>query len=71
LKERVLVKSSTSSLFFFHAAKIRKLLVPSKYPGRNLLLFYSFSIMIRVDAGKQLFKKEKSGYSHKGNNHLF
>ena len=27
--------------------------------------------MIRVDAGNRLLKKEKSGYSHKGNNHLF
>ena len=64
-------KSSTCSLFFIHAAKIRKILVTSKYSGRYLLLFYSFSIMIRVDAGNRLLKKEKSGYSHKGNNHLF
>lgn len=28
-------------------------------------------VMIRVDAGNRLLKKEKSGYSHKGNNHLF
>ena len=64
-------KSSTCSLFFIHAAKIRQILVTSKYSGRYLLLFYSFSIMIRVDAGNRLLKKEKSGYSHKGNNHLF
>ncbi len=64
-------KSTTCSLFFIHAAKIRKILVTSKYSGRNLLLFCSFSIMLRVDAGKWLLKKEKSGYSHKGNNHLF
>ena len=64
-------KSSTCSLFFIHTAKIRKISVTSKYSGRYLLLFYSFSIMIRVDAGNRLLKKEKSGYSHKGNNHLF
>ena len=64
-------KSSTCSLFFIHAAKIRQILVTSKYSGRYLLLFYSFSIMIRVDAGNRLLIKEKSGYSHKGNNHLF
>lgn len=64
-------KSSTCSLFFIHAAKIRQILVTSKYSERYLLLFYSFSIMIRVDAGNRLLKKEKSGYSHKGNNHLF
>lgn len=64
-------KSSTCSLFFIHAAKIRKILITSKYSGRYLLLFYSFSIMIRVDAGNRLLKKEKSGYSHKRNNHLF
>ena len=64
-------KSSTCPLFFIHAAKIRKILVTSKYSRRYLLLFYSFSIMIRVDAGNRLLKKEKSGYSHKGNNHLF
>ena len=70
MKERFLVKSSTSSLYF-HAAKIRKILVTSKYSGRNLLLSCSFSIMLRVDAGKRLLKKQKSGYFHKGNNHLF
>ena len=64
-------KSSTYSLFFIHAAKIRKILVTSKYLERNLLLSYSFSIMIRVDAGNRLLKKEKSGYSAIGNNHLF
>lgn len=64
-------KSSTCSLFFIHAAKIRKILVTSKYSGRYLLLFYSFSIMIRVDAGNRLLKKKKSGYFHKGNNHLY
>ena len=64
-------KSSTYSLFFIHAAKIRKILVTSKYSGRNLLLSCSFSSMIRVDAGKRLLKKQKSGYFHKGNNHLF
>ena len=64
-------KSTTCSLFFVHAAKIRKILVASKYSGRNLLLSCSFSIMLRVDAGKRLLKKQKSGYFHKGNNHLF
>lgn len=52
-------KSSTSSLFFIHAAKIRQILVTSKYSGRYLLLFYSFSIMIRVDAGNRLLQKRE------------
>lgn len=46
-------------IFYFHAAKIRKILVTSKYSGRNLLLSCSFSIMLRVDAGKRLLKKQK------------
>ena len=29
-----------SYILFFHAAKVRKILIASKYSGRNLLLFH-------------------------------